>query len=93
MADLADETMHRVAVVVFTEVSAVDFTDARFVAETAVRQALISARAPGRTRGYIGAQLRNALTVMVKWSRVAEINTARDMVTITPAVRAYKEQE
>lgn len=90
---MTDETMHRVAVVVFTEVSAVDFSDARFLAETAVRQALISAQPPARARGYIGARLRNAVMVMVKWSRVVEINSARDMVTVTPAVRAYREQE
>lgn len=90
---MQDTARHRVAIVVFAEVDAVDFADARFLAETAVRQALVSAQVPGRARGYLGARLRNALTIMVKWSRVSEINCSTDVLTIAPATRVYRSEE
>jgi len=86
-------TCHRVAVVVFAEVDAVDFADAAFLTETAIRQALVSASVPGRARGYIMARLRNAMTALVKWSRVSEINCARDVLLVSPVSRVFESGE
>lgn len=84
--------IHRVAVVVFAEVEAVDFTDARFVAETAVKQAFRTAQVPGMAAGYVAARLRRGTSVPVRVVRIEEINCARDSLMITPVARVYGER-
>lgn len=84
---------HRVALVVFAEVAAVDFSDARFVAETAVKQAFRSAQVPGMADGYIAARLPRGVSVPVKVAHTEEINCARNSMVITPVSRVYGERD
>jgi hypothetical protein len=83
----------KVAVVVFAEVDAVDFTDAAFAAELAVRQALYAAQVPADDgRMCVTAQWPH-MSVPVWLGRIAELNTARNLLVVLPAAAAFKPRE
>jgi hypothetical protein len=84
-----EATIHRVAVVVFVEVEVTNVADARFFAETAVKQAFRAAQVPGMAEGYVAARLPRGTSVPVRVARTEEINCARDSLVITPVARVF----
>lgn len=89
---MSERTRHEMAVVLFVAVDAVDFTDAAFVAELAVKQAIRDAQPPGMEKWWIRAEWPH-MSVPVWVARVVELNAARDMLVTTPTASVFERGE
>jgi len=66
----------RIAVVVFVESDEENFSDAAFLAERAVKNAIRAARPVGKAFGYVTTTLPDGRVKLVKVAGVRELNNA-----------------
>jgi hypothetical protein len=91
----SDLPEHRVAVVVFTTVRAVDFADASYIAETAVRRGISNSLTENRDLIYRHKQRQGdagPAEIPVHYIAVREVSAAANSgyLGVTPTSSAYR---